>query len=68
MKKLIILFLLSVNCYASSWECDSSSIFSEKESTGLCRIKVPNGWIVKYTGYRETSITFNPDPEYKWKL
>jgi hypothetical protein len=65
MKKLILLFLLSSNCFAEiKWECIERGAFTCRTD----RLIVPSGWIVKYFGFREFSIAFVPDPEHKWKV
>jgi hypothetical protein len=65
MKKLILLFLLSSNCFSSSWECIETGGWA---GCTLQRFWLPNGWIVRYPASASPSITFVPDPEHKWKL
>ncbi len=68
MKKLILLFLLSSNCFAASWHCISSM--------GFChtwRMEVPGGWIVASDnsaggGEHGYAMVFTPDAEHKWAV
>lgn len=68
MKKLILLFLLSSNCLASSWECVSRVIYCH-----TWRMEVNSGWIVSGDnsaggGEHGYAMTFVPDPDHLWKL
>ena len=64
MKKLImLLLLLSANCYATEWECVSRSL-----GCSLYRMQTPHGWLVQKTGTYEGSITYVPDEKHEWKV
>ncbi len=69
MKKLLLLLLVSANCYATtSWECIARF--------GTChtwRMAVINGWIVSGDnsaggGEHGYAMTFVPDEKHEWKL
>lgn len=67
MKKLILLFLFSTNCFSASWECISRVI-----ACHTWRMEVPSGWIIAGDNSASTehgyAMTFIPDPEHKWKV
>jgi hypothetical protein len=64
MKKLILLCLLSSNCFAASWEC-----VNRAAACNTWRMEVPTGWIVSSDNTDNSyAMTFVPDPEHKWKV
>jgi hypothetical protein len=68
MKKLILLFLLSANCYATNWECTNRVL-----TCHTWRMEVPTGWIVASDnsasgGEHGYAMVFVPDTGHTWKL
>lgn len=67
MRKLILLLLLTTNCYAAEFEriqINSGEGLS-RYTTYLWRIRVPHGWLVTTM---KNSITFYPDEKHEWKI
>lgn len=69
MKKIIVLimFLLSSQCFSASWECIDRVI-----QCHTWRMKVPQGWIVASDndasgGEHGYAMTFVPDINHEWK-
>ncbi len=63
MKRLILLFLLSANCNAATWECISASL-----GCHTWRMAVPNGWLISGTNHGEGfAMTFVPDTGHTWQ-
>lgn len=48
------------------WEIVPSP-YSDSFSVSLRRAKIPGGWLVVAKSKDNDSITFVPDPEYKWQ-
>jgi len=36
------------------------------DGSKIQRLKVPGGWLVEITGYRESSVCFYPDSQHEW--
>ena len=41
---------------------------AETPCWGICRHRVPNGWLVVARVTDSVSVTFIPDPEHKWEI
>lgn len=66
MKKLILLFLLTTNCFASHWECINRN--GVVPTCNTWRWEVPGGWLVSTdNGDRHVAVTFFPDQKHEWK-
>lgn len=64
MKKILLLLLLSTNCFAVSWECDTG----KWGTYTICRASVPHGWLVSKGQGFNSGIAFYPDEKHEWKI
>lgn len=67
MKKLILLLLISTNCFAADWHCISRTMLS----CHTWRMSIPQGWIVSSdnTGGGDQhgyAMVFVPDATHTW--
>lgn len=66
MKKLLLLLLLSANCYAhDKANCEQ---VERGLSSSVWRCVTPEGWLVERVGINQSGLTYVPDKEHKWKL
>lgn len=67
MKKLIILFLLSISINANAkpeWE----TVTNGWAEISCYRLEVPGGWFVATRISSGTAIVFYPDTKHEWKI
>lgn len=70
MKKLLLLLLLSSNCYAANWICINRAAIS----CNTWRLEIPEGYLVASDndattgGEHAYAMVFVPDVDHKWKL
>lgn len=68
MKKLLAIMMISINCYATSWECINQNGFLVP-TCNTWRWQVPHGWLVSVDNNDHgASVTFYPDEQHEWKL
>ncbi len=67
LKPILLLLLLSSQCYASNWECINRNGLVPTCNTW--RWNVPGGWLVSVDNDDHgASVTFYPDPNHEWEL
>lgn len=70
MKKIILalslLPSLSFAYCSAPWEDVKGS--SKDQSSILCRLAVPNGWLLQKGYWADSSVVFVPDEKHEWIL
>ncbi|KTC69433.1 hypothetical protein Lbir_2172 [Legionella birminghamensis] len=68
MKKVFLaLALLPVLCFAkcvTPWEDVKSSV----KDILVCRLEVPNGWLLQTSYWYTSTVIFVPDEKHEWVL
>lgn len=66
MKKFILFFLLTTNCFSSEWQ----RLPCNWRNASICIwvLNVPHGWLVATSTDFRAGIAFYPDENHSWKI